>query len=669
MKKILLRRFASAALSCAAPLLASAQPPGNILTIEAERIEHPAVTLHGARLELAANQQAVLRLEKIQWQDKSIAALALTCPALQADATHIACQQGRLQWDNAQPVALQAGVVLADGSAALALSQGSAHLRARREPAHDVHIELENIALAPMADTLQTLLPAGWKLAGTLNGTAHWQQATGQLQAQLQLQEGQFSSADGLQAGEKLAFSLDFSARHKPSANHWQGRLQLDWQDGGVYLHPLYLRADSSIRSLALKGSGNLEQINIERADIDLHGARSLTASARVHTRPLALVQAQATLEEARLDVLGEHWLAPLLFSAAPDNARFGGRVDAEIKLDANRLSAFDARLEGVSFAMPKQSFTIGPVSGHIPWQPDRQSRMALTIDGGRWHKLDLGAFSVHAHSEAGKIAFEPVAIPVLDSHLHFSELSFARDAQGRWHGQGAGQVDAVDMQRLSRALDLPEMHGVLGASIPRLSMDAGEIALDGQLAISVFDGTIVARQLRVIEPFGTSARLLADLDAYQLDLFQLSQTFSFGSIQGLIDAHVHHLELVDWQPVAFDARIVSSKGDYKKRISQRAVQNITALGGAGAMAALQRGILGFFEHFQYRRINLGCTLANNVCTLAGKDNGDGKGVVLIEGGGIPALNVIGYNRHIDWPEFLQRLQRVTAGNQSPVIQ
>jgi hypothetical protein len=40
----------------------------------------------------------------------------------------------------------------------------------------------------------------------------------------------------------------------------------------------------------------------------------------------------------------------------------------------------------------------------------------------------------------------------------------------------------------------------------------------------------------------------------------------------------------------------------------------------------------------------------------------------LIKGGGIPAINVMGYNRDVGWQELISRLQRVTQENE-PVIQ
>ena len=57
--------------------------------------------------------------------------------------------------------------------------------------------------------------------------------------------------------------------------------------------------------------------------------------------------------------------------------------------------------------------------------------------------------------------------------------------------------------------------------------------------------------------------------------------------------------------------------------------------------------------------------LRGDVCEMDGLAS-KGGGFVLIEGGGVPALSVVGYNRRVDWPELIERLRRVTDAK--PVV-
>jgi len=115
--------------------------------------------------------------------------------------------------------------------------------------------------------------------------------------------------------------------------------------------------------------------------------------------------------------------------------------------------------------------------------------------------------------------------------------------------------------------------------------------------------------------------------------------------------------------------RIETSPGDFKKRISQRAVQNISSLGGAGAGAAIQRSFLRFFDTFGYDRIGLTCRLVGGVCAMGGLDDAGDHGYLMVKGGGLPALNVMGYNRRVSWDVLVSRLQAIAAGNSRPVIE
>ena len=190
---------------------------------------------------------------------------------------------------------------------------------------------------------------------------------------------------------------------------------------------------------------------------------------------------------------------------------------------------------------------------------------------------------------------------------------------------------------------------------------------MDGTMQFDVFDGQVAVSNLILHQPLGLAPRLNADIRMRNLDLDLLTHTFSFGAMEGRLDGDVIGLELSSWKPVKFDASIRSSEGRYPKKISQRAVENISALGGAGAAAAIQRSFLRFFKEFNYGRIGLSCQLRNGVCTMDGIEKAQ-AGYVIVKGSGIPAITVLGYNRSVSWGELLERVQRITQGNSKPVI-
>ncbi|MDW8479571.1 MAG: hypothetical protein RML12_06660 [Xanthomonadales bacterium] len=159
---------------------------------------------------------------------------------------------------------------------------------------------------------------------------------------------------------------------------------------------------------------------------------------------------------------------------------------------------------------------------------------------------------------------------------------------------------------------------------------------------------------------------LSADLRLSGLDLAEITSVWDFGRIEGRLSGHVLGLRLIDWEPVAFAAAL-ATEPEGRRRISQRAVENLAALGGGGAAAALRRGVLRAFSSFAYERIGLSCTLSRNVCRMDGVGSA-GTGYLILRGSGVPRIDVVGHQREVDWPVLLARLRAAVAGG-GPVIE
>ncbi|MFU8790424.1 MAG: C4-dicarboxylate ABC transporter, partial [Methylobacter sp.] len=119
------------------------------------------------------------------------------------------------------------------------------------------------------------------------------------------------------------------------------------------------------------------------------------------------------------------------------------------------------------------------------------------------------------------------------------------------------------------------------------------------------------------------------------------------------------------WRPVTFFAWLGTPENDNSRRgISQKAVKNIANIGGGGASDLLSRSFLSFFETFGYDKLGLGCYLHDGVCQLMGVEALE-SGYVIVAGGGLPRIDVIGYNARVDWDVLIERLKRVTTSEPS----
>jgi hypothetical protein len=224
-----------------------------------------------------------------------------------------------------------------------------------------------------------------------------------------------------------------------------------------------------------------------------------------------------------------------------------------------------------------------------------------------------------------------------------------------------------------------PAFRGTLSGSIPDARYLDDKLVFEGGLEMRVFDGSVKVSSLAMERPFGVAPTLSADLALDDLDLLSVTEVFDFGSISGRLDGNIRNLRLVDWTATAFDAELYTQRRrGVKQRISQRAVQNISSVGDASFVTSLQGQLIGLFDDFGYRRLGISCRLQNEVCAMGGLESigreaagsgSDSSGFTVIQGAGIPRLNVVGFNRRVDWPTLLERLQAVGSGDLKPVVE
>ena len=674
--------FACALAVALLPLLCAPLPAQAIerLRLRVADVVNPAFALHDIEAEFdAGSGTAVVSLGRARAGARRVRDVRLRCGRAALSFEGLTCHDAELRVAGKRmPAVLDLEMNLRSGRTHLAATLGQG---GRVDVLHDddgsVRAALAEVPAEGLLALLQSWSPEiaraarDFKPVGQASGEIDWTRAgagASRLGARLRLAGAGFGTADGLRAAENIDLALAVDARQSGDTWHWQ--TNVDWQQGAAYLHPLYLEAGPK---LSARGQLAGKQVRVEHAELALEGVRRLSATATANLDALDGASIALALDGADLALIGPRWIAPLLAPASADRLRFAGHISGALRLRQGRVQAVEGVFEdaGVSLGGAENGagVALGPVAGKVSWAPGVRSRARLEVGGGRWEKLTLGAFVIDAELADDAVQFARTSIPVLDGSLVLDGLSLSRGQSG-WQGSGSVVIEPVSMPALTAALELPPMSGVLSASLPGLRVSPGEIALDGALVISVFDGYLHATGLRLREPFGVASHLSADIQARHIDLAQLTETFSFGSITGFVDADVRGLELARWRPVGFDARIVSSPGDYGRRISQRAVENIGALGGAGAMAAIQRSLLRVFDTFGYSELGLHCRLARGVCLMDGIEGGaraDG-GFVIVRGGGVPALDVIGYNRRVDWDELVNRLQRVIAENVAPEL-
>ena len=284
------------------------------------------------------------------------------------------------------------------------------------------------------------------------------------------------------------------------------------------------------------------------------------------------------------------------------------------------------------------------------------------------------------SRSADGVLTLQRIAqVPLFGGRIDIHDLRILPPAAGAGlQMEFALALDAVDLGQMAKALALPEFDGELHGEIPKARYADDMLTFDGGLSLGIFEGAMQLTNLAMERPFGTAPTLSADIDFNDIDLLRLTEVFDFGSISGKLDGYIHHLRLVDWTPVQFDAALVTDrKPGVRQRISQSAVQNISSVGDASFVSSLQGRLIGLFDDFGYRRLGIRCQLNNTVCAMGGladldeahTPRSDSSGFTIVEGAGLPRLTVVGYNRRVDWPTLVERLKSVGKGEVKAVIE
>jgi len=396
---------------------------------------------------------------------------------------------------------------------------------------------------------------------------------------------------------------------------------------------------------------------------LDVHGALGFSADSELDSLKLHL-------RSDDLSLWPERYLSGWLGLAGLSGLTLSGALDVEVDLSAAGLNRLDARLDAINLHDAQQRFALNALHGQLTHAASGQHGGELGWQSGSIGEIAFGPVHWTLQSSDGLLqTTAPVEVDVLNGHVLLYPLRLRPPHAGQGMQLDFGlHLQRLDLAPLSTALGWPAFRGQLTGSIPVVRYIGDWLYLDGGLSMAIFDGRIDITELVMERPFGVAPTLSLDLSLMNLDLMSITEVFDFGSISGRLDGRINGLRLLDWSPIAFDAEIhtVSGRG-VRQRISQRAVQDISSVGGGGIMHTLQGRMLALFDDFGYRKIGLGCRLRNEICTMSGLHSAGG-GFTIVEGSGLPRLDVVGFNREVDWPTLVERLTQIADGA-APVVQ
>ena len=495
------------------------------------------------------------------------------------------------------------------------------------------------------------------------------------------------NNPSGTLATDKLSLITKGTLARRAGA--WTFEAEVRSAQGQAYAQPMFL--DFGAHGIVLRAAGNWSEaskvLTVDRFDVDhqdvaqAQGQVTLAVGHEQPVRSLVLKLGRASFPGAY-----ESYLQPLLLETNFKALTTSGSIAGEVRLEGGEPQQADLRFDRLSLDDGTGSFAVRGLTGDWHWRnrpssegeidDDRRVAVSALPSMLQWQSAALLQLGVGA----SELAFEtsgrqfrllrPSHIPVLDGAIDLESFRIRNVGLPSVAFIVDATIRPISVAQLCKAFGWPTFGGQVGGVVSKLRMRDRVITLGTTLEAQVFDGDVTIRDLRLEQPFGQWPRFSSSIELRNLDLELVTGAFSFGRITGRLSGAIDGLQLFNWTPVAFDARLYTPENDRsRRRISQRAVQNIGSIGGGGAgvTAALSSGFLRFFDDFNYERLGISCRLANEVCAMDGVGPAPNGGYYLVQGRGIPRIDVIGSSRRVDWPRLVQQLIAATRSG-GPVV-
>lgn len=640
------------------------------VALRAKTISVPGLKLQSVTLKISEDASAGLHLQ-LHAAQSDVAVMGWKRLGLTLDGRLQRDDQLRWVFDGDVQLAGAPGGALSNAHATIVLSeaantlqvdltQAKASVRAALpldQPSH-VEIRLKDLP----AGWLQGVLASVWSgrpTAGRVDAAMALDVRRSGLQSsgQVTLNEVGFDTPAGTLAAQRLSgngqFDLDTLngiADIDVEASLRGGDLLL----GGVFArlpaHPVSL----GFHAAAQNGAFALSRLRINDADaLQLEGALEFDPKGAMKTLRLDRFHASFPAAYQRY---GQSLLAGIGLRDLTTLGQLSGSLD----MRADGPHAFAFSTEALDIADADGRLAIKGLRGGLDWSLDGD-RPATTLSWNalQFYRIPNGAAQSHWQSRSGQLSLlKPLEVPLLKGQLRVGTLDWRPGAARGQHLATSLVLLGVDMGAFSRAMGWPAFPGTLAGGIPSLRWVDDRLELQGGLSANLFGGFVDLTRLSLQQPFGPTPTLRGDMSLRQIDLGAMTSVFDIGSITGRMDGAVNDLQLVNWRPVAFKASLLASSGG---RISQRAVSNLTTVGGGSLAAGLQGAVLKLFKSFGYKRIGLNCTLQGAVCQMSGLEPVAG-GYTILEGSGLPRLQIVGHQSQVDWPTLVDRLQAAMEG-------
>jgi len=360
----------------------------------------------------------------------------------------------------------------------------------------------------------------------------------------------------------------------------------------------------------------------------------------------------------------------------ALERVALGGRMAFNLQLDGGLdtlTAAGELSLKAGELRAKSNNWQLGPIALDLPFKislADGKPNSAgapragtLAIAGGRIAKQTLPPIGTTLSLSDNSLRFlQPLRIGIFGGEIAVTGLAWPDVIHYPKRLSFSGELKRVRLADMTEALQWPHFDGTITGSIPEVQSTEDLLHTRGEIQAELFGGHVRIGKLEIEEPFSSlaSIKLAAQLESIQRE--QLSKTFAFGSISGVLQGSIDDLVVTDGQPSQMRADLHSvERSGVDQRISLEALNKITVLSSGQEAGALYGGLAGFFDSFRYSKLGFKATLKNDRLTLRGVESEGDKEYLVVGSWLPPTVNVVSHTQNIAFSELLRRLERIKS--------
>jgi hypothetical protein len=550
-------------------------------------------------------------------------------------------------------------------------------------PGWTAEVRHDGLELAALAEWLEPVLPLpeGWdRPRGTVEAELALEggdERAAALDGRISVEGAAWSSKDGTRAFEGLSGGWDISARLQPGRARFEAEGDLEgplllWRSafgdlGGV---------SAGIR-LELAGAPGPAGTGWEAAlSASLPGETKLEAEARF--APGEGLETAGRLRSGSAgSVYRELVLEPFAGGGADALPRIsGGTLDVEAswRSDGQGPSALRGRLRAgeVDVAGGEAGWELRDLDLDFPFDLERsgagfrpsagERRGELAFAEGRLSGITLSGVRTPLRVRGVRAALlQPIELRLAGGSVVLRGVEVDPGLGSAPGARATVEISGIELAGLMSAAGLPPLPGRLEGRFPRVGLVGSALEVEGGGKVDVFGGTLEVAEISGEDVFSPFPRLSFSARFDGIRLGQVTRTFSFGEISGVVAGYVRDCVLVGGVPVRFEAEVRTVEVDGVGRtIAVKAINNLAILGTGGEVSVLDRGLHRFLDKYTYDRIGIHATLMNDRFLLRGLEH-EGDKELFLEGRFPLPIDIVNARpgQTIGFRSMLDRLKRI----------